>query len=342
MKLTYTTVILSTILLQSCGSSKKIDNSVETFWVSGMKSECSSGAGRTHCLQINKGDNLESLDWQTFYAPIEGFDFQEGTMQRIKVKVEKLDPNNVPADASSLRYTLVEVVKKQPDFRAMLNGEWELDKINDADLPEGSATADLNFDFAKNRVSGFDGCNNFTGVIEKLTPQQLTLGKLAFTRKMCVNMSITAAYGKALEAIKTYQMKGFNLTFYNESGEKILSFKKKENVDQRINDIWVATRIKGNPINRMITPPRLEVNLSDHRVSGTDGCNDYTTSITNVTANDLSLGMPSVTQKACIKENVAEDYINAFRETARYKVEKGTLTLYNAKGEEVLFFLKAD
>jgi hypothetical protein len=53
----------------------------------------------------------ESEEWTYFYAPIEGFEHQEGFRYELRVEVTNVaDP---PADSSSLRYRLVEVVKKE-------------------------------------------------------------------------------------------------------------------------------------------------------------------------------------------------------------------------------------
>ena len=59
------------------------------------------------CLQVaeSEGDN-----YQLFYDTIEGFDHQEGTSYVIDVSVTEVE--NPPADASSLQYTLVEIVEE--------------------------------------------------------------------------------------------------------------------------------------------------------------------------------------------------------------------------------------
>ena len=56
----------------------------------------------------------ESADepWGNFYGRIEGFDYEEGFKYEIRVEVFRID--NPPADASSLRYVLKEVVSKSP------------------------------------------------------------------------------------------------------------------------------------------------------------------------------------------------------------------------------------
>jgi len=65
------------------------------------------------CLEVRQS---ESADWQLFYSEIEGLNYEPGYLYRIKVREEKRDPENIPADASSIRYILVAVEEKIPDL----------------------------------------------------------------------------------------------------------------------------------------------------------------------------------------------------------------------------------
>ncbi len=60
------------------------------------------------CLQVRETGG----QWGNFFAPIEGFDFKEGSRYRLQVKVSQVA--NPPADGSSLRYQLVRVLDKTP------------------------------------------------------------------------------------------------------------------------------------------------------------------------------------------------------------------------------------
>ncbi len=66
------------------------------------------GAFPMKCLQVREVGG----QWQTFYAPIEGFNFEEGSRYRLQVNVSHVA--NPPADGSSLRYQLVRVLDKMP------------------------------------------------------------------------------------------------------------------------------------------------------------------------------------------------------------------------------------
>lgn len=100
--------------LSACASSQH-----QIYWVSGSKAECSAGAGKMQCLRVSKNADLKQADWQYFYAPIEGFNFEKGFLKKIEVHASPLDPQTVPADASSIRYTLIKELEKMPDDPAL-------------------------------------------------------------------------------------------------------------------------------------------------------------------------------------------------------------------------------
>lgn len=80
---------------------------VKTLFVHEARVDC-EGEGPRKCLQVRESENDE---WTLFYSNIEGFDYEEGTRYELLVRVEEVpDP---PADGSSLRYVLVEIVSEE-------------------------------------------------------------------------------------------------------------------------------------------------------------------------------------------------------------------------------------
>lgn len=217
-------VLISFSLLQACSTTKN----TSTFWISGYKTEADAGAGKMQALQVHRGENLRDVKWEYFYAPIEGFEFEEGYLQKITVKEEKLDPKTVPADASSIKYTLVKVLDKQKDIRTVLDGSWSLVKLNDAPLNRMVTIPTMDIDLSQKRISGNSGCNNYTGSIKKLTPSAIELSPLASTKKMCRNKNVEDEFNTAINTINTYQIKGNMVTFYDENSKKVLAFMKKD------------------------------------------------------------------------------------------------------------------
>lgn len=62
-------------------------------------------------LLVQEGDDIGTDNWTKFYSTIEGFDYQPGTIYNLSVKAEPID--NPPADASSIKYTLLEIQSTQ-------------------------------------------------------------------------------------------------------------------------------------------------------------------------------------------------------------------------------------
>lgn len=218
--------LMALILLQSCATTKNTMNDTTTFWVSGYKTEAAAGAGKMQVLNIHRGENLDNPQWEYFYANIDGFQFEEGYLQKIEVKEEKLDKSQVPADASSIRYTLLKVLDKQKDLRTELNGSWTLAQLNDHPLNRMVAVPTMTIDLSQKQISGNGGCNNFTGKIQNLTASNIDLGPVASTKKACLNKNVESEFNQALNRVNTFQIQGNNLTFYDEKGDEILSFLK--------------------------------------------------------------------------------------------------------------------
>jgi len=79
------------------------------LWIKPDLVEC-EGVAPQQCLQV-----ATSADgpYELFYDSIEGYDHEEGTSAVIDVTIEEID--DPPADASSLEYTLIEVIETGQD-----------------------------------------------------------------------------------------------------------------------------------------------------------------------------------------------------------------------------------
>lgn len=79
-----------------------------TLYVNSQKVEC-VGVGPQQCLQVRRS---EDQSWSFFYDEIVGFTFEPGFVYTLIVREENVE--NPPADASSKRFILQEVVSKSP------------------------------------------------------------------------------------------------------------------------------------------------------------------------------------------------------------------------------------
>ncbi|MCG1036388.1 DUF4377 domain-containing protein [Polaribacter sp. DS7-9] len=60
---------------------------------------------------VQKEDNVGSNEWSNLYSSIDGFEYESGFIYDIEVSVEKI--SNPPADGSSLKYTLKEIISTE-------------------------------------------------------------------------------------------------------------------------------------------------------------------------------------------------------------------------------------
>jgi len=213
-------IALAAIGLQSCGSTNN------TLWVSGIKTECDAGAGTKNCLNIQQGEELDAQPWQNFYSDIENFEFEEGYLKKIKISKSKINAKDVPADASSVKYTMVKELRKIQDVRSELSGSWVLANMDAKPINKMVVLPTLDFDLAKMQFSGNGGCNSYSGQIVSLESKHMKLGNSLSTMKACNNENIEAKYLKKLATADYYLLKAGILTMYNKYGENVLSFFK--------------------------------------------------------------------------------------------------------------------
>ncbi len=112
--------------------------------------------------------------------------------------------------------------------------------------------------------------------------------------------------------------------------------------EEVLNGHWEATQIKGNAISDKVTPPTLDIDIEDHKISGNDSCNGYIGAIQKITDKDFLLGGVAGTLMYCEHIEVADAFNQALKEVATYKVEEGELHLFSQQGEKLLSFKKND
>ncbi len=211
------TVLTLAFIMTSCVTN-------EIYWVNSKKTNC-SGVGKRTCLLIKKGKVLnDDTNWQSFYSNIEGFEYEEGYLYKLKVKEEQL--TDVPADASSIKYTLVKLLDKKFDNRFLLNDIWVAEKIEGFETKISKNAPSLIINIADNTVSGTDGCNSYRGNIIGIGDDKLEFGKLISTKKMCFDNSISPLFNKALGNTKAYKVENLKLYLYDENNTLLATFKK--------------------------------------------------------------------------------------------------------------------
>ncbi len=211
-------------LVSACGTQKA---GQEILWVNSY-TQTGAGVGPRQCLLTQTNDTIDPAAWQMFYNSIEGFDYQSGYLYKLSVKKEELDPKTVPADASTLKYTLVKVMEKQEDLKLRLNDIWLLTKIKGAVVEAAQVnTPQMEIHLRDGRIHGNDGCNSFNGAITQIGQKELRFGPIAATKKFCVNnMELPKQFHAALAKVQSYSIQNNSLALFNAAGDEVLTFKK--------------------------------------------------------------------------------------------------------------------
>ena len=182
-------------VLLSCTSTSALP--VKTLFVADYLVEC-TGVAKQQCMLIKENTDDE---WTYFYDQIEGFDFVEGYSYELLVEVHQID--NPPADASSQKLVLKELISKSVSSDSDLMGKWKVIKIIGIESLQIFPT--LEFVEEDNKVAGYAGCNNYFATYE-LKGKELHIGAAGATRKMCQDMSVEDVFLKQLDQIAYYKL----------------------------------------------------------------------------------------------------------------------------------------
>ena len=94
-------------LFASCNSTKPINSNEEKWIIASEQADC-TGVAPMKCLMIK---NSTEKDWTYFYDHIDGFNYEAG--YEYELLVQKSTIENPAADASSEKYRLIKILKKE-------------------------------------------------------------------------------------------------------------------------------------------------------------------------------------------------------------------------------------
>jgi heat shock protein HslJ len=200
------------LLAVSCGSSLQQES--KTIYVAPQLRDC-TGVGPQKCMLIRETPDEA---WRNFYDQIEGFTYEKGYTYKLLVSVTGVD--NPPADASSLKYTLQEILSKEaaPE-QISLYQNWKVIKLEGMEMISGKPT--ISFEEENGQVTGSTGCNNFFGSFSK-NANDLSFGPLGMTRKMCQEMKTEDVMARYLEQVKHYTIVDGILILENENRDPLI------------------------------------------------------------------------------------------------------------------------
>ena len=144
------------------------------------------------------------------------------------LKKEHLDPKEIPADASSIRYTLIKELKKKKDSLSPLQGDWRLTHIREKEVSENPKSVTIHFNISQNNVYGNDSCNSFFGSIKQITSNKMHFRALASTKRWCKDMSLATPFLQAIENVFFYRLDENSLFLLDENKSILMQFKRDQ------------------------------------------------------------------------------------------------------------------
>ncbi len=190
-----------------------------TLFVGPERVDC-EGVAPQECLLVKRSADA---DYEFFYDSIDGFTFVPG--YEYELLVQQTPVENPPADASSLAYTLLEIVSQEPIYDgeavSLENTPWTLvafgaEEIVDYNRDETPVTAR----FMDGTLGGSSGCNTYS-TSYALDGDTLSLGNVISTLMACPEpaMQVEQAYFDALASAGDYEIEGNLLTITYAAGQ---------------------------------------------------------------------------------------------------------------------------
>jgi heat shock protein HslJ len=215
--------LLFALVLLFLTSSAKAMTGESTLWVNSFTVQC-EGVGPMTCLQVQEGDSPEPGKWENFYSSIEGFNYEAGYIYRLRIRKETLEI--VPADASSIRYVLVQLLEKTRDPKININDIWAVTAIQGEPVEMHQERQNgplIEINLSAMRVMGSDGCNNFTGQIAEFDDRVIEFGPIATTRMMCPDMSVPDRFNSAIQLVSNYRLEPGRLVLLDGDGNELIA-----------------------------------------------------------------------------------------------------------------------
>ncbi len=316
----------------------------KTIFVASYTADC-VGAAPQQCYLVREDPDDE---WSLFYDQIEGFDYEEGYEYELRITEETIE--DPPADASSIKWTLVEVVSKTeaPGAESAAGVEgvlWKLDSYVNSRGETAAVLAgtEITAEFSEGQVSGSAGCNSYFASYE-VAGSSLTISPVGATMMACepaLNEQ-EAQYLGALESAASYAIVEGELQITNADGETVLTFSVVEPAPLT-GTTW---RLTGHNEGQggfasVLAGTEITAEFKDGQASGSAGCNSYFASY-EVAGESISIGPVGVTRMMCAEPaGVMEQesaYLAALESAATSGIRGASLEVLNADGVRTLSF----
>jgi len=329
---------LAAVALAACGPFS-FGPAEKTIYVGPYQVDC-VGVAPQKCLLVRQDPGDE---WSMYYDQIQGFEYEPGFQYELRITEEKVE--NPPADASSIRWTLQEVVSKT---RSLEGTTWVLESYLNRDgvltgiLP-GSEARTV---FQEGQVAGNASCNSYFGTYILHGDAKLTVAVGGMTEMYCEPEALMAQeqdFLAALDKTAAYTIVEDRLQIENVSGQEVLVFSVLE-PEPLVGTPWQLTGYNNGTGGFVSVLADTEITAAfgkDGKLSGLAGCNNYAASY-EVTGNQISLGPAASTMMMCSEPagvmEQEQTYLSALQSAATFDIEGKQLSLYGPDGQVLLSF----
>jgi len=193
--------------------------------------------------------------------------------------------------------------------------------------------------FDSGRLSGFAGCNNFSGSYT-LDGDQLKVGPVASTQMACPEpgSSIETAFHKALSGTLRYTVDGDHLSATTASGDT-LRFQRAP-APQLAGVNWKVTSFNNNrhAVVGVLGESSLTLSFKDGQVSGSAGCNNFHGKY-STEGGKLQLGPLATTRRACDEPLMTQEreFLAALASAVTWSIDGNVLDMHRADGERAIW-----
>ncbi len=198
--------------------------------------------------------------------------------------------------------------------------------------------------FAGGRVSGDDGCNQFSGSYTA-SGSSLRIGPLAGTRKHCAGAAgeVGTRVIAALERTRGFAATANALVLQDAGGTALLRYRAST---PHVEGRWeVTSLLYADGLHSVILGTTLTADFAaGGKLSGSGGCNDFSGSYA---ATDVTLRIGSLvsTQRACASPDGANEqeqgYLAALESARTFDQVGDTLTIFDAQGRMAVTLARA-
>ena len=230
-----------------------------------------------------------------------------------------------------------------------LDGGWNIVELNGKAMNPAETNQSIEFDVARQTLSGKAGCNRMMGKIEYSDSRKhiIKFPQVATTRMACPDMTVENNVLSALNKVKKYKKLGKeNIALCGASNRPIVVLQKKESVS-KVSDLegkWIISEAAGEAIpDGMEKQPFIEFNMAEKRLHGNAGCNLINGAFQVDDENPSAISFPQVisTMMACPDMEVEGRVLKALNSVRSFgKLAGGGVGLYDADNNLVMVLVK--